>query len=81
MVSLSKVRFNWLDSYRIFPLNLDDLCKMFKVDGKVSKYKLEYNSIDMFKDHKLLEEFKISFSTQRLLFRESLLLILNVFEL
>jgi hypothetical protein len=32
---------------------------MFKVDGKVSKYKLEYNSIDMFNNHKLLEEFKM----------------------
>jgi DNA polymerase type B, organellar and viral len=48
----------WLDSNRIFPLSLDDLCKMFKVDGKVSKYKLEYNSIDMFNNPILLEEFK-----------------------
>ena len=48
----------WLDSYRIFPLSLDDLCKMFKVEGKISKYDERFNSIDMFNDPKLLEEFK-----------------------
>jgi len=48
----------WLDSNRIFPLSLDDLCKMFKVEGKISKYDERFNSIDMFNDPKLLEEFK-----------------------
>lgn len=37
------------DSYRIFPVSLDNLCKSFDVDGKISKYNPDYNNIDIFK--------------------------------
>jgi hypothetical protein len=53
-----KNKLVWKDSLRIFPGSLDSLCKQFNVEGKLSKYKEEYNSIDLFNDHILLEEFK-----------------------
>jgi len=39
------------DSFRIFPVSLDNLCKSFEVEGKISKYNPEYNNIDIFKPH------------------------------
>ena len=47
-----------LDSYRIFNVSLDDLCKTFGVQGKLAKYKLEYNNIDLFNNIELFKEFK-----------------------
>ena len=49
--------FIWIDSYRIFPISLDNLCKQFSVDGKLDKYKLEYNNLDNLKGN-LFNEFK-----------------------
>jgi hypothetical protein len=59
----NKVIFKWLDSYRIFPVSLDNLCTNFEVEGKTSKYNQKYNDINLFKDLELLEEFK-SYSLQ-----------------
>ena len=54
----NKIKFKWLDSYRIFPVKLDDLCKVFNNEGKLNSYKIEYNSINLFYNKILLEEFK-----------------------
>jgi hypothetical protein len=40
----------WKDSYRIFPVSLDKLCYVFKVNGKLSKYNENYNTLNVFKD-------------------------------
>ena len=47
----------WLDSYRIFQVSLDDLCKQFKVEGKVSKYNEEFHSIELFNNKDLYQTF------------------------
>lgn len=46
------------DSYRIFPVSLTELCKVFGLEGKISKYNLAFNSIDMFNNPELLAAFK-----------------------
>jgi hypothetical protein len=35
----------WLDSYRIFPVSLEELCKVFNVTGKSNSYNLKYSNI------------------------------------
>jgi len=58
-IKLDKFKnIKWLDSNRIFPLSLDNLCKMFKVEGKVSKYNQEFNNMTLFDNVILLDEFK-----------------------
>jgi len=59
-IVLKKANFEiiWKDSYRIFPLSLDNLCKNFMVKGKISKYDIRFNNLDLFKDSNLLNEFK-----------------------
>jgi hypothetical protein len=56
--NLDKFKITWKDSYRIFPVSLDNLCKSLKVKGKISKYNPKFNNINLFKDKHLLEEFK-----------------------
>lgn len=53
-----KIKISWKDSYRIFPVSLDKLCKSLKIIGKTSKYDSKYNQIDLFKDENLLKQFK-----------------------
>ena len=49
----------WKDSYRIFPVSLNDLAKVFnKGEGKTSPYNPEFNSISMFNNKKLLSGFR-----------------------
>lgn len=55
--------FIWKDSYRIFPVKLNDLCKNFNVEGKFSVYNQEFNDISVFTKPSLLEEF-LSYSKQ-----------------
>jgi len=51
--------FIWLDSYRIFPVSLNDLCKQFKIEGKLNDYNSDYNDINkLLNSDKLLNEFK-----------------------
>jgi hypothetical protein len=45
------------DSYRIFPVSLNKLCDVFHVPGKISKYKKEYNQLDILYNTKLFHEF------------------------
>ena len=53
----------WKDSIRVFPLSLNELCKMFGIEGKTSKYLPEFNSIDLFDKPELLKIF-IDYSIQ-----------------
>jgi hypothetical protein len=53
---LNKIK--WLDSKRIFPVSLNDLCEVFNVEGKFNKYNVKFNTLDLFKDAKLLNEFE-----------------------
>lgn len=48
----------WLDSYRIFPVSLNDLCKVFEVEGKLNSYSEKYNNLNIFYSNRnLLNEF------------------------
>lgn len=53
-----KLKINWKDSYRIYPVSLDDLCKTFNVEGKLSKYDNRFINLDLFNNLELLEQFK-----------------------
>jgi hypothetical protein len=48
----------WKDSYRIFSVSLEKLCKSLKISGKTSEYNSNFNSINLFQDENLLEQFK-----------------------
>jgi DNA polymerase type B, organellar and viral len=54
----NKVKIVFKDSYRIFPVSLNDLCKILSIPGKTSNYKPEYHNLNLFNSSKLLEEFK-----------------------
>ena len=62
---LKSIKHKWtfLDIYRLFPLSLEDLCKIFNVKNKVISYNQEWNSIKLFNSSKLLKEF-IKYSKQ-----------------
>jgi hypothetical protein len=52
-------QIKWLDSYRIFSVSLNELCEVFNVDGKLSKYNPKFNSLDtLLTDEKLFTQFK-----------------------
>nr|UZS78130.1 DNA polymerase [Lentinula edodes]WEX32046.1 DNA polymerase [Lentinula edodes] len=53
-----KFKINWKDSYRIYPISLDDLCKTFNVEGKINKYDIRFNNLDLFNNLNLLKKFK-----------------------
>ena len=42
---------------RLFPVSLDELCKVFGVKGKSGKYNPEFNTPDLFNKPELLKEF------------------------
>ncbi len=47
------------DSYRLFPVSLDNLCKSFDLSGKISKYNPDFNDIDkIFSNNMKLKTFK-----------------------
>lgn len=48
----------WIDSYRIFPVSLDNLCKTFHTEGKTEKYNPDFNKFSLFYDLELFEQFK-----------------------
>lgn len=51
------ITINFRDSYRIFPISLNKLCKTFNVAGKSQDYNVAWNQISLFKDKKLLTQF------------------------
>lgn len=46
------------DSYRIFNVSLNDLCNNFGVQGKISNYNKDFNSLDLFYNDELFKLFK-----------------------
>lgn len=62
--SMGKFKITFKDSFRIFPISLNDLCKQFEVKGKTSEYLPVYNDLNMFnstssaENNKLLNKFK-----------------------
>jgi len=58
IIQIDKFKIVWKDSYRIFPVSLDDLCNILHLPGKISKYNPEFHSLSLFDKPLLLEEFK-----------------------
>ena len=54
----NKYTIEFKDSCRLFPVSLDLLCKVFKVEGKASKYNPLYNDVNLFDNLELLKTFK-----------------------
>jgi hypothetical protein len=48
----------WKDSFRIFPVSLNDLCSNFHVQGKLSKYNIHFNNIRVLINYLLLRKLK-----------------------
>lgn len=57
LIKKSVYKWTFLDSYRLFPLSLDNLCKMYNVPGKFSEYKNEWNNISLFSNEAELNKF------------------------
>lgn len=55
---IGKNKIKFLDSYRIFPVSVDELCDIFNVEGKLSKYNPEFNNLSLFDKPDLLNTFK-----------------------
>jgi hypothetical protein len=54
-----KTTIKFIDSYRIFPVSLEELCKIFSVQGKTMKYdKDNFHSLSLFYDSTLFKLFK-----------------------
>ena len=51
-------KIKWLDSYRIFPVSLNELCEVFNIEGKLCEFYPKFNKLDLFNNNKLLIEFK-----------------------
>jgi DNA polymerase type B, organellar and viral len=62
-ISIKYKRITFKDSYRVFPVSLENLCKITNTKGKISKYNPLYNDIGFFKDEVLFKSF-IDYSTQ-----------------
>lgn len=62
-INENKIEIVWKDSFRIFPVSLDDFCKNFNVLGKLSKYDNRFNDIEMYDDLELFNKF-IEYSKQ-----------------
>ena len=54
-----RVKINFRDSFRVFPISLDKLCKNFGVTGKTSDYDLNFNNISLFDNPDLFNKFKV----------------------
>lgn len=63
--NLLKDNFHWvfLDSCRVFPISLNELTKIFDVEGKKGKYNLDWNNIKVFENPIELNNF-IQYSIQ-----------------
>jgi len=55
-IKIGNFEIRFLDSMRIFPCSLNELCKTFGVEGKFNSYKSEYNEISLFNNKDLLNE-------------------------
>jgi len=62
-LNINNFSINWKDSYRLFSVSLDDLCKVFNVPGKTAKYDTRFNDIKFFRNARLSNLF-IKYSLQ-----------------
>lgn len=62
-LNINKFKIIFKDSYRIFPVSLNDLCNILNLPGKTSKYNPKFHELSLFDNVDLLEEFK-SYSIQ-----------------
>nr|YP_009739466.1 LAGLIDADG homing endonuclease [Tricholoma saponaceum]QIC20310.1 LAGLIDADG homing endonuclease [Tricholoma saponaceum] len=51
-------QITFLDSLRIFNVELDKLCEVFGVEGKISKFNQNFNNFDLFNNKPLFNKFK-----------------------
>lgn len=51
-------KWTFKDSFRLFPISLNNLCKTFNVNGKISDYNNNWNQITLFENSEMLEKFK-----------------------
>jgi len=63
IINKNKIEIIWKDSFRIFPVSLEELCKNFGVIGKLSKYDNRFNAIEMYDNFELFNNF-IEYSKQ-----------------
>lgn len=57
LINIKQIKF--VDSYRIFAVSLNGLCDVFNHgEGKTSSYNSDYNSLNIFRNDKLLSEFR-----------------------
>ena len=52
------------DSFRIFPISLEKLCKMFGVEGKLTNYNSKFNDINLFGQNSLLLQQFVEYALQ-----------------
>lgn len=57
-LEIEKLKIVFKDSYRIFPVSLNDLCDILSLPGKTNSYNPEYHKISLFNNEQLLQEFK-----------------------
>jgi DNA polymerase type B, organellar and viral len=62
-IKLDNINIKYLDSMRIFPVSLNELCKIFKVEGKTNSYNSEYNNTSLFNNKTLFSEW-LNYSKQ-----------------
>lgn len=55
---IDKLKIVFKDSYRIFPVSLNDLSNVLGLPGKTSSYRNEFHKISLFTNPSLLQEFK-----------------------
>lgn len=57
-VDKCKTDIKFLDSYRIFPVGLQELCEVFGVSGKTMKYSSDFHSLSVFHTKDLFNKLK-----------------------
>jgi DNA polymerase type B, organellar and viral len=61
---LKDVKIVLRDSQRIFPVSLQELCEVFKVKGKFSKYNPEFNKLSILKPGNPLNKLFLTYAIQ-----------------
>src|SRR6266702_2631015 len=62
-IELKNTQIVFKDSLRVFPVSLQELTKVFEVEGKLYSYNPEFNKISLFEDINLLNQF-VEYSKQ-----------------
>jgi DNA polymerase type B, organellar and viral len=57
-LNINNMKIVWKDSIRIFPMSLDKLCKLFNIEGKLTKYDPRFNELSLFNNSRVWGVFK-----------------------